>query len=79
MLMVEVTELVPFNFRDRPFGLNEHTGAMVTSGLIEAQESVIPPLGVEYPFTGFTTTVPWEPLPAGTLAGAIAPVTLMVN
>jgi hypothetical protein len=80
MLMVEVTEVVPCTFRSFPFGLNEHTGAIVTSGLIAAHESVIPPLtGVTYPYTGFTNTVPWEPLPALTLPGAIAPVTLMVN
>ena len=57
-----------------------HTGAIVTSGLIVAHERVIPPpLGVWYPYTGFTVTVPCAPLPAGTLLGATALVTLMVN
>jgi len=45
-----------------------------------AHESVIPPpVGVRYPYTGFTVTVPCAPLPAGTLLGATALVTLMVN
>ena len=80
MLMVEVVEDVPFTVRFVPFGLNEHTGAIVTSGLIEAHERVIPVwAGVKYPYTGFTSTVPWAVLPAGTLVGATALVTLMVN
>ena len=53
---------------------------MVTSGVIVLQYSVMPPLaGVRYPLPGVTLTVPSAPLPAGTLLGAIAPVTLMVN
>jgi len=52
----------------------------VTSGVIEAHESVIPPpLGVRYPYSGLTVTVACAPLPAGTLVGATAPVTLIVN
>ncbi|HXJ87270.1 MAG TPA: hypothetical protein VMS18_10665 [Candidatus Binatia bacterium] len=52
----------------------------MTSGVMEEHESVIPPpVGVEYPYTGFTVTVPWAPLPATTLLGAMLLVTLMVN
>lgn len=52
----------------------------MTSGVIDAQESVMPPpLGVTYPYSGLTVTVAWAPLPAGTLVGATAPVTLIVN
>jgi hypothetical protein len=53
---------------------------MVTSGVIDAHESVMPPpVGVRYPYSGLTVTVPWAPLPAGTLVGATAPVTLIVK
>ena len=52
----------------------------MTNGVIDAHDRVIPPpLGVTYPYSGLTVTVPWAPLPAGTLLGATAPVTLIVN
>src|SRR5690242_14348599 len=61
-------------------GLKEHTGGSVTSGLIDAHDKVIPvPLGVLYPLIGFTLITPWAPLPAGTLPGATAVCTVMVN
>jgi hypothetical protein len=60
--------------------VNEQTGAIVTRGLIELQYKVMPPLvGVKYPFTGFTLIVPCALLPAGTLLGATASTTVMVN
>jgi hypothetical protein len=60
--------------------VNEHTGAIVTNGVIDAQASVMPPLfGVTYPKTGFTVTVPSAPVPAGTLLGATALFTVIVN
>jgi hypothetical protein len=57
----------------------------VTSGVIEAHASVIPPVGsfgsggVVYPLIGLMLTIPWPPLPAGTLPGATAVCTVMVN
>jgi len=60
--------------------VNKHTGAIVTSGLIEAHASVIPPSdGLIYPLIGFTVTTPCAPLPAGTLLGATVVVTPIVN
>ena len=60
--------------------MNEHTGAIVTRGVIEEQASVIPPpFGLLYPLIGFTVTTPVAPLPAGTLVGATAVVTVIVN
>jgi hypothetical protein len=60
--------------------VNEHTGAIVTNGVMDAHESVMPPfVGVTYPKIGFTVTTAWAPLPAGTLVGATELVTLMVN
>src|SRR5436305_12170711 len=58
---------------------NEHTGAIVTSGVMELQYRVIPPAGITYPLIGLTRTVPSAPLPAGTLLGDTACCTLMVN
>jgi len=62
---------------------NEQTGAIVTSGEMEAQYSVTPadgpPVGLMYPLIGFTVTTPWAPLPAGTLVGATLLDTVMVN
>jgi len=58
---------------------NEQTGAIVTSGVIELQASVVPPAGLRYPLMGLTLTVPSAPLPAGTLLGATALWTVMVN
>jgi len=64
-----------------PLGyVNEHTGAIVTSGLIVAHARVTPsPCGLTYPLIGFTVTTPCAPLPATTLLGATVLVTLMVN
>jgi hypothetical protein len=61
--------------------VNEHTGAIVTNGVIDAHDNVMPPGGggVTYPKTGFTVIVPSAPVPAGTLLGATALFTLMVN
>jgi len=70
---------VPFTCRPVPCGENEHTGAIVTSGLIVAHASVIPPLGERYPLIGFIVTTPVAPLPAGTLVGATEVATLIVN
>jgi len=70
---------VPFTCRPVPCGENEHTGAIVTSGLIVAHASVIPPLGDRYPLIGFIVTTPVAPLPAGTLVGATAVATVIVN
>ena len=58
---------------------NEHTGAMVTSGLMEEQASVTPPVGAAYPLIGLTVTTPCAPFPAGTLLGATVVVTVIVN
>ena len=62
---------------------NEHTGAIVTSGVIDAQDSVTPALGLPdgltYPLIGFTLTTPSAPLPAGTLFGATVLCTVIVN
>jgi hypothetical protein len=59
------------------------TGAIVSSGLIDAQASVTPAFGLlgslTYPLIGLTVTVPVDPDPAGTLVGAIALVTVIVN
>ncbi len=66
----------------RPVGYEkEHTGAIVTSGVIEAHASVTPPLpgGLTYPLIGFTVTIPCAPLPAGTLLGDTLVVTVIVN
>ena len=49
MVSVELMDVVPFTCRSRPLGVNEHTGAIVTKGLIDAHASVIPPSGVTYP------------------------------
>jgi hypothetical protein len=53
-----------------------HTGGLNVTGLIELQASVTTPT---YPLSGFTLTVAWAPLPAGTLFGAMAPVTVIVK
>ena len=74
-----MTAVVPLTDRFFPLGVNEHTGAIVTNGVMDAQASVMPPLGVTYPKTGFTVTVPWAPVPAGTLLGVTALLTLRVN
>ena len=62
-------------------GLNEHTGGIVTKGVIEAQESVTPgePGGLLYPLIGLMVMIPSPPLPAGTLFGVTAFSTAMVN
>src|SRR6266567_1238361 len=62
-------------------GLNEHTGGIVTKGVIEAQESVTPgvPAGLLYPLIGLMVMVPSPPLPAGTLFGTTAFSTARVN
>jgi hypothetical protein len=45
-----------------------------------AQDNVTPPLvGLLYPLMGLMVTVPSPPLPAGTLLGTTAFVTVMVN
>ncbi len=60
--------------------VKEQTGAIVTSGVMEAQASVTPPpVGLTYPLIGFTVTTPVAPVPAGTLVGATAVVTVIVN
>lgn len=58
---------------------NEQTGPRVTSGVIELQYKVTPPVGLTYPFSGFTLITAWPPLPAGTLLGATALWIVMVN
>lgn len=80
MLIVNV-ELtgVPFTCRPLPCGEKAHTGAIVTSGLIVAHDSVIPPSGETYPLMGLIVTTPVAPFPAGTLVGATAVVTVIVN
>ena len=52
---------------------------MVTSGVTELQYKVMPPEGPTYPLIGLTLTVPSAPLPAGTLLGATASRTVIVN
>src|SRR5215469_4929036 len=68
--------------------VKEHIGEIATSGEMEAQESVIPQVfaathgpvvGVRYPLLGFMLTMPCAPLPAGTLVGATALCTVIVN
>jgi len=77
--MVSV-ELATCPFTTTFGGLNEHTGGIVTSGVIELHDSVIPaePAGLEYPLIGLMFTVPSPPLPAGTLLGLTGAV-VMVN
>lgn len=59
---------------------NEHTGAIVTNGVIELQKSVMyPSLGVVYPLKGLTLTIPSAPFPATTLLGATGLCTVIVN
>ena len=53
-------------------GLNEHTGGIVTNGVIVAQESVTPGEPLMYPLIGLMVIVPSAPLPAGTL-GPLCP------
>jgi hypothetical protein len=62
-------------------GLNEHTGGIVTKGVIVAHDSVTPgvPGGLLYPLIGLRVMVPSPPLPAGTLLGTTAFSTAMVN
>ena len=78
IVMVEVTG-APFT--GTTDGLKEHTGGIVTSGVIELHESVTPGVfgGLIYPLIGLMMIVPWAPLPAGTLLGDIALSTVMVN
>src|SRR5207237_3563753 len=78
MVSVDVT-CVPFT--TRVGGLNEHSGGIVTKGVIDAHDSVTPgvPAGLLYPLIGLIVTVPSPPLPAGTLLGATAFSTDMVN
>src|SRR5258708_26118245 len=70
--MVEVSTFTP-----TVGGLNEHTGGIVTSGVIEAHDNVtsVP----TYPLIGLRVTTPWPPLPAGTVVGATVFSTVMVN
>jgi hypothetical protein len=70
---------VPLTVNPDPCGEKEHTGAMVTSGVIVAQANVIPPSGDRYPLIGLIVTTPVAPFPAGTLVGATAVVTVIVN
>jgi hypothetical protein len=61
---------------------NEHTGGMVTSGVMVAHDKVTPPVGkpgLLYPLIGLTWMMPWPPLPALTLLGDTAFCTVMVN
>jgi len=61
---------------------NEHTGGMVTSGVTVEQDNVTPPFGnpgLMYPLMGLIWTTPCPPLPALTLLGDTALVTVMVN
>ena len=60
-------------------GLNEHTGGMVTSGVIVLHESVTPPGGLAYPLIALMLITPSPPLPAVTLLGVTAFCTVMVN
>src|SRR3974390_1754249 len=65
-------------------GLKEHTGGIVTSGVIEAQLSQTPEFGsfgfgLVYPLIGLIETVPSAPLPAGTLPGETAVSTVTVK
>ena len=83
IVIVEVTG-VPFT--GTGCGLNEHTGGSVTSGVIDAHDSVTPPrvgsfgsVGLTYPFSGLMLIVPSAPLPAGTLVGATGVWIVMVN
>src|ERR1019366_209992 len=61
--------------------LNEHTGGIVTKGVIELHDSVTPavPGGLTYPLMGLMLMTPWPPLPAGTLLGTTAFSTVIVN
>ena len=79
MVSVEVAA-VPFTTKPVAFVENEHTGAMVTRGVMELQYRVINPfVGVLYPLIGFTLTTPSAPLPAVTLLGATGLCTVIVN
>jgi hypothetical protein len=79
---VDIAACPPWIFKSDPFGVNEHTGEIATNGLIEPQARVIPSLApgpVVYPLLGFMLTTPSAPLPAGTLVGATALWTVIVN
>lgn len=41
-MLIEMFEVAGFPFTITVGGLNEHTGGIVTSGLMELQESVMP-------------------------------------
>ena len=78
VLIVNVDVCVPGTGRllAPPGYAKEQIGGIVTSGVIEAQARVTFP---EYPFAGFTLTVPCAPLPAITLLGATALSIVIVN
>jgi len=59
-------------------GLNEHTGGIVTRGVIVAHDSVTP-TELLYPLIGLMVMVPSPELPAGTLVGTTAFSTEIVN
>jgi len=79
IVIVEVADPVPDTLTG--FGLNAQMGGIVTKGVIELHESVMPavPVGVTYPLIGLMLIVPCPPLPAGTEVGVTALVTEMVN
>lgn len=72
IVIVEVSTFAP-----TVGGLNEHTGGIVTSGLIDAHDNVtsVP----AYPLIGLRVTSPWPPLPAGTEVGATGLDTVIEN
>jgi hypothetical protein len=83
MVIVDVTG-VPFTGKlVRPEGYeNEHTGGIVTNGVTVEHDNVTPPVGkpgLLYPLMGLIWTTPSPPLPALTLLGDTAFVTVMVN
>src|SRR5580704_4987312 len=80
VLIVSVELVTPLTFTG--WGLNEQIGGIATSGVIEAHDSVTPPAvpgGVMYPLMGLMLITPSPPLPAGTLLGATAVCTVIVN
>ena len=78
MLIVNV-DVTTVPFTTKVGGLNEHTGGIVTNGVIVAQESVTPGEPLMYPLIGLMVIVPSAPLPAGTLLGTTAFSTVSVN
>jgi hypothetical protein len=81
VLIVSVEEDAPTPLTGTGLGENEQMGGIVTTGEIELHESVTPGAfgAVLYPLIGLMSITATPLLPAGTLAGAVAFSTVIVN